>query len=621
LPSRIEDYALIGDCQTAALVGRDGSIDWLCIPRFDSGACFAALLGTPEHGRWLVAPEGEIKSVRRAYRDGSLILDTTFETSDGVVTVTDCMPIRDGKSPAVPVRPPSIVAPRIIRRVRGVRGRVSMRFELIVRFDYGSIVPWVRRVVPPSRTPADGDGFHGMRAIGGPHAMRLQSDVPLHGENMTTVASFDVREGQELSFVLTWHPSFVEEPPEVDAAAIVAETERAWRDWGEPCTYRGEWRGLVMRSLVTLKALTHAHTGGIVAAATTSLPEALGGVRNWDYRYTWVRDATFTLLALMQNGFLDEARAWREWLLRAVAGDPSRLQIMYAVDGTRRIDEVEIPWLPGYEGATPVRVGNAAYRQRQLDVYGEVMDALYQCSRHGLSPSADAWDLRKNLLEFLEGCWDQADEGIWEVRGPPRQFTHSKVMAWVAFDRGVRRIEAVGGGGPLERWRGLRDRIHDEVCRQGYDSQLGSFVQYFGAKELDASVLMVPLVGFLPATDERVQNTARAIERELLHDGLVRRYATREAVDGLPRGEGVFLPCSFWLADNWMLMGRVADARQMFERLAGLANDVGLLSEEYDVVAKRMTGNFPQAFSHVSLVNTALNLTQCDRGPAQNRGA
>jgi GH15 family glucan-1,4-alpha-glucosidase len=622
LPSRIEDYALIGDCQTAALVGRDGSIDWLCLPRFDSGACFAALLGTPEHGRWLLAPQGEIRQTRRAYRDTSLVLDTTFVAADGTVTVTDCMPIRSAKSPALPVQSRSSfdVAPRIIRRVRGVRGRVVMRFELVVRFDYGSIVPWVRRVVPANSKPDDLDGVHGMRAIAGPHALRVQSDVRLRGENLTTIATFDVAEGQELSFVLTWHPSFLEEPPEIEAGKVIADTEAAWREWAAPCTYRGEWHDLVMRSLVTLKALTHANTGGIVAAATTSLPEALGGVRNWDYRFSWVRDATFTLLALMQNGFLDEARAWREWLLRAVAGDPSRLQIMYAVDGTRRIDEEEIPWLPGYEGAGPVRVGNAAFRQRQLDVYGEVLDALYQCGRHGLAPSPDAWDLRRKLLEFLETCWDQPDEGIWEVRGPARQFTHSKVMAWVAFDRGVRRLEAVRDGGPLERWRSIRDRIHAEVCKQGYDSGIGAFVQYFGAKDLDASLLMLPLVGFLPATDERVRGTARAIEQHLLHGGLVRRYSTREEIDGLPRGEGVFLPCSFWLADNWMLMGRVDDARRLFERLSGLCNDVGLLSEEYDVLAARLTGNFPQAFSHVSLVNSALNLTQCDRGPAQNRG-
>jgi GH15 family glucan-1,4-alpha-glucosidase len=515
------------------------------------------------------------------------------------------------------------VAPRVIRRVRGVRGRIPMRFELTVRFDYGSLIPWVRRVVPSTgrgETWTGAEGVHGMRAIAGPHAIRVQSEVPLHGENMTTVATFDVSEGQEFSFVLTWHPSFLEEPPEIDAAQVVADTEKAWDEWASPCTYRGEWSSLVMRSLVTLKALTHANTGGIVAAVTTSLPEAIGGVRNWDYRFSWVRDATFTLLALMQNGFLDEARAWREWLLRAVAGDPSRLQIMYGVDGTRRIEEHEVPWLPGYERSAPVRIGNAAFRQRQLDVYGEVLDALHQCGRYGLTPSQDAWDLRRKLLEFLEGIWDQPDEGIWEVRGPRRQFTHSKVMAWVAFDRGVRRIEAVGHGGPLERWRAIRDRIHAEVCRHGYDPQVGAFVQHFGSKELDASLLMVPLVGFLPATDERVRGTALAIERQLLHGGLVRRYSTREELDGLPRGEGVFLPCSFWLADNWMLMGRIDDARRLFTRLAGLCNDVGLLSEEYDVLAARLTGNFPQAFSHVSLVNSALNLTHCDRGPAQNRG-
>jgi GH15 family glucan-1,4-alpha-glucosidase len=611
VPLRIEDYALIGDCLTAALVGRDGSIDWLCLPRFDSGACFAALLGTPEHGRWLIAPRCPLKNVRRAYRDGTLVLDTTFETADGAVTVTDCMAIRDGKSPPLPVRRPlADEAPRLIRRVRGVRGRVPMQLELVVRFDHGSIVPWVRRVVPPSADVEAEGGVHGIRAIAGPHAVRIHSNVPLRGENMRTVACFDVSAGEEFSFVLTWHPSFFDEPEPIDAAAVVAETERAWRDWVSSCTYKGEWGALVRRSLITLKALTHATTGGIVAAPTTSLPEALGGGRNWDYRYSWVRDATFTLLALLQNGFRDEAQAWREWLLRAVAGDPGKLQIMYAVDGARRIEEYEVPWLPGYEGASPVRVGNAAFRQRQLDVYGEVMDALYQCSRHGLERSSDAWDLRCNLLEFLESCWDCPDAGIWEVRGPERQFTHSKVMAWVAFDRAVRRVEAVGHGGPLDRWRSIRDHIHDEVCRRGFDTELGAFVQYFGAKELDSSLLMIPLVGFLPATDPRVESTVRAIEQNLVCEGLVLRYLPQQKVDGLPGAEGAFLPCSFWLADNWNLMGREADARGLFERLAGLCNDVGLLSEEYDPTRGRMTGNFPQAFSHVSLVNSAVNIAR-----------
>jgi GH15 family glucan-1,4-alpha-glucosidase len=582
---KIEDYALIGDCQTAALVGRDGSIDWLCLPRFDSGACFAALLGGPENGRWLLAPRVPIKRVSRAYRDGSLILDTTFETEDASVTITDCMPLRD-------------TVPHLIRTVRCNRGRMAMRTELVVRFDYGSIVPWVRKTKRG-----------GIRAIAGPDSIRLQSDVPLRGESLTTIAEFDVAEGDTLAFVLTWHPSHVHEPHDVDALAVIARTEQAWREWSSQCTYEGPWRDVVLRSLVTLKALTHTNTGGIVAAPTTSLPERIGGPRNWDYRYCWVRDATFTLLALIHNGFMEEARAWREWLLRAVAGDPSKLQIMYGVDGERRLDEEEIPWLSGYEGSTPVRVGNAAFRQHQLDVYGEVMDALYQCHVHGLAPEPEAWDIRRAMLEFLETCWTEPDKGIWEVRGPPRQFTHSKVMAWVAFDRAVRRLEGGHGPGPLDRWGALRDRMHAEICAQAYDADLGAFVQYYGAKKLDASVLLIPLVGFLPATDARVRATLHAVETRLVEGGLVRRYENDRRVDGLPEGEGVFLPCSFWLADNWTLVGREADARKMFERLISLCNDVGLLAEEYDPASKRLLGNFPQAFSHVSLVNTARNLT------------
>ncbi len=599
MPLRIEDYALIGDCQTAALVGKDGSIDWLCLPRFDSGACFAALLGGPEHGRWLLAPRVAVRRVTRSYRDGSLILDTTFETDDAEVVVTDSMPMRDA-------------VPHVIRSVRGVRGRMPMRTELVVRFDYGSIVPWVRK----------GKGG-GIRAIAGPDSIRLQSDVPLRGENLTTVAEFDVARGDVVSLVLTWHPSHVKEPHEVDAAAMVERTEHAWRTWSAQSTYRGPHRQLVERSLVTLKALTHTATGGIVAAPTTSLPEAVGGVRNWDYRYCWVRDATFTLLALIHNGFIQEATDWRDWLLRTVAGDPSQLQIMYAVDGRRRLDEAEIPWLAGYEASAPVRVGNAAFQQKQLDVYGEVMDALYQCHSHGLGAEEDAWSMGRVMLEFLETCWDRPDEGIWEVRGPARQFTHSKVMAWVAFDRAVRRLESIGDASGekdrLERWRGVRARMHREICERGYDAALGSFVQFYGAKKLDASLLMLPLVGFLPPTDPRVRGTVRAIEARLLEDGLVRRYETDPRVDGLPGGEGVFLPCSFWLADNWTLMNRHSDAAALFERLAALCNDVGLLAEEYDVSTRRLVGNFPQAFSHVSLVNSARSLVD-HAGPARRRG-
>jgi GH15 family glucan-1,4-alpha-glucosidase len=593
MPARIEDYALIGDGQTAALVGRDGSIDWLCLPRFDSGACFAALLGTPDHGRWRVAPVGDVARVERRYRDDTLILDTTFHTDCGTATLTDCMPLRER-------------LPHLVRVVHGVRGSVRMATELVVRFDYGSIVPWVRK------------GNGGIIAVAGPDSVRLQSEVPLRGENLTTVGEFDVAEGQTLSFALTWQPSYMSQATPVDPLAIIEDTQRTWHDWSARCTYRGEWRGIVLRSLITLKALIHATTGGIIAAPTTSLPEALGGERNWDYRYAWVRDATFTLLALLQSGYVDEARAWREWLLRAVAGDPSKLQVLYGVDGERRLTESEIPWLPGYEGAWPVRVGNAAYGQRQLDVYGELSDALYQCHRHGVASDPNAWRLRDALLGFLETTWIEPDEGIWEVRGPRRQFTHSKVMAWVAFDRAVRRFQGAGENGPIERWRAVRDRIHDDVCRSGFDGELDSFVQYYGSKRLDASLLMIPLVGFLPATDPRVLGTARAIERRLLSNGLVRRYDNDPAIDGLPPGEGMFLPCSFWLADNWALMGRVADAQRMFEGLIGLCNDVGLLSEEYDPAASRLVGNFPQAFSHVSLVDSAQLLCRVKAGAARH---
>ncbi|HEV3192922.1 MAG TPA: glycoside hydrolase family 15 protein [Polyangiaceae bacterium] len=595
MPQRIEDYALIGDCQTAALVGRNGSIDWLCLPRFDSPACFASLLGGPQHGHWTIAPRGRPHSVRRAYRDGSLILDTTFETDEGAVTLTDFMPIRGE-------------VPRVVRVVRGQRGRTPMRTQAAFRFDYGSVVPWVRKA-----------GKTAVHAIAGPDSLRLQSEIPLRGENMTTVADFDVVEGQTRSFVLTWHPSHTGEPLPVDALDALRETERTWKRWASQCSYEGEWDADVRRSLVTLKALTDSRTGAIVAAPTTSLPEELGGVRNWDYRYCWVRDATFTLLSLVHNGFLEEAQAWREWLLRAVAGDPSKLQIMYAVDGARRLEEREIPWLPGYEGSRPVRVGNAAFEQRQLDVYGEVIDALYQCDRYGIAPALDAWKLQRKLLEFLESGWQEADDGIWEVRGPRRHFTHSKVMAWVAFDRALRIVEKADSGEPVAQWRALRDRIHDDVCRQGFDAKLGSFVQSFGSKRLDASLLMIPLVGFLPAADERVRGTVHAIESHLMRDGFVRRYDNDPEVEALPTGEGVFLPCSFWLADNWALVGRHAEARELFERLLTLRNDVGLLSEEYDVAKRRLVGNFPQAFSHVSLINTALNLTPSQDSPARSR--
>jgi GH15 family glucan-1,4-alpha-glucosidase len=593
MPSRIEDYALIGDCQTAALVAADGSIDWLCLPRFDSGACFAALLGEPRHGRWLLAPATGVKTVRRRYRPGTLVLETEYEIEDGAVTVVDCMP-------------PRTDVPDLLRQVVGRRGRVPMRMQLVIRFDYGSIVPWVRRM----------DG--GIRSIAGPDALALRTPVPLHGENLTTVAEFTVAEGERIPFELTWFPSHQPMPAALDVEEVIRHTQRWWEEWSARCTYQGPWRDAVVRSLITLKALTYEFTGGMVAAATTSLPERLGGVRNWDYRYCWLRDATFTLYSMMMGGYTEEARAWREWLLRAVAGTPSQIQIMYGLAGERRLTELELGWLPGYEGSAPVRIGNAAHRQLQLDIFGEVMDALHVARREGLPSDDNAWRVQRQLLEHLEKIWSEPDEGIWEVRGPRRHFTHSKVMAWVAFDRAVKGVEQLGLKGPVDHWRRLRTTIHDEVCRRGYDPARNTFVQYYGGTELDASLLMLPLVGFLPPADPRIRGTVEAIERELLQDGFVLRYPTRPEVDGLPPGEGVFLACTFWLADNLALLGRHAEARAYFERLLGLANDVGLLSEQYDPEAKRLVGNFPQAFSHVSLINTACNLRPAP-GPADVR--
>lgn len=593
MPSRIEDYALIGDCQTAALAARDGSIDWLCVPHFDSPACFAALLGTPEHGRWLLAPAGGARATRRRYRDGTLVLETDHETDGGAVTVIDFMPPRER-------------TPDLVRLVVGTRGAVRMRSELAIRFDYGSVVPWVRR---------EAGGIH---AIAGPDMLHLHTPAELRGEGLTTVAEFTVAQGQRVPFVLSWHPSNEPPAPPIDAEEALGHTERWWREWAGCCAYRGEWAEAVTRSLITLKALTFAPTGGLVAAPTTSLPEQLGGVRNWDYRYCWVRDATFTLYALLVAGYRDEAAAWREWLLRAVAGQPSQLHILYGIDGTRRLPELELPWLPGYEGARPVRVGNAAAEQFQLDVYGELFDMLYQCRRAGLPPDEATWRMEKALLGFVGSNWQRPDDGIWEVRGPQRHFTHSKVMAWVAVDRAVKSVEQFGLDGPAAQWRGLRAAIHEQVCREGFDAGLGSFVQSYGSKALDASLLMIPLVGFLPPGDGRVRGTVEAIERGLMKDGLVLRYACDPNVDGLPRGEGAFLACSFWLADCLALLGRRADARGLFERLLALRNDVGLLAEEYDPDHRRLVGNFPQAFSHVGLVNTARNLSHAG-GPAEDR--
>ncbi len=594
MSSRIEDYALIGDCQTSALVARDGSIDWLCLPYFDSAACFAALLGNPEHGRWQIGPAGGPTKVSRRYRDGTLVLETEFETEDGTFALIDFMPLRGE-------------APDLVRLVEGRRGRVAVRMELTIRFDYGSIVPWVRRT------------GGGLTATAGPDKLRLLTPVELRGEDFRTRADFHVAAGQRLPFVLTWFRSHHPDPPVVDPEQALEETERWWRTWLDHCTYRGEWDQAVRRSLITLKALTFAPTGGIVAAPTTSLPEKVGGVRNWDYRFCWLRDATFTLMALMEAGYRDEARAWREWLLRAAAGKPSQMNILYGLGGERRLTEIELGWLPGYEQSRPVRVGNAAWSQYQLDVYGEVMDAMHQCHRAGMAPGDDGWRIERALLEFLESHWEEPDEGIWEVRGPRRHFTHSKMMAWVAFDRAVRAIEQFGLEGPIDRWRGLRNEVHAQVCREGFDAGRGAFMQSYGSQRLDASLLMMPLVGFLPATDPRVRGTIEAVERELTRDGFVARYAPDPEVDGLPGREGTFLPCSFWLADNLALLGRHQEARRLFERLLAVRNDLGLLSEEYDPEARRLVGNFPQAFSHIGLINTAFNLAPDRPGPAQER--
>jgi GH15 family glucan-1,4-alpha-glucosidase len=593
MPLRIEDYGLIGDTHTAALVGRNGSIDWLCMPQFDSGACFAALLGEPHHGRWLLAPAAESVRSRRRYRPDTLILETEFETETGAVRITDFMPPREGE-------------PDLIRIVRGIRGTVPMQMELIIRFDYGSVVPWVRQM----------DGH--LLAIAGPDALSFWSRVPTYGKDLTTRADFVIREGEQAPFLLMWHPSDTDAPDSFDCGEALDDTERWWKAWCARSTYTGRWRAEVMRSLITLKALTFEPTGGMVAAATTSLPEKIGGVRNWDYRYCWLRDATYSLYALMIGGYTEEAAKWRNWLLRAVAGDPSTLQIMYGMRGERRLPELELSWLPGYEESRPVRIGNGAVDQRQLDVYGEVMDALHLAGRAGIPPDAAAWALQKALLRFLETAWSEPDEGIWEVRGPRRHFTHSKVMAWVAFDRAVKAVERFGADGPVDRWRQLRSTIHDEVCRRGFDAWRNTFTQYYGSDQVDASLLMLPLVGFLQAHDPRVAGTVQAIEHDLLQDGFVRRYREHEDVDGLPPGEGVFIACSFWLADNYALLGRHDDAHHLFERLLGLRNDLGLLAEEYDPHGDRLLGNFPQAFSHVMLINTARNLAHAD-GPAEGR--
>ena len=581
----IEDYGIIGDLHTAALVGRDGSIDWLCLPRFDSAACFAKLLGDEDHGSWKLAPKGSHGASHRHYRGDTLVLESEFVTDEGTVRVIDCMPIRQRH-------------PEVVRLVEGVRGKVTMEMVLTIRFGYGQIVPWVRRI----------DGT--LNAIAGPDGLSLWSPVECHGRDLSTVAEFTVTEGQTVPFSLTWFPANEEPPRPIDAVYAIQDTELWWTDWASQCTYDGDYREAVVRSLITLKALTYEPTGGIVAAATTSLPETLGGTRNWDYRFCWLRDATLTLESLMRGGFYQEAMAWRNWLLRATAGDPSQMQIMYGAAGERRLDEWEVDWLPGYEGSAPVRIGNAAAGQFQLDVYGEVMSALYE-SESADNPSDGAgWQFQLSLMDFLRDGWREPDDGIWEVRGPRRHFTHSKVMAWVAIDRAIKTAEEYGREGPIDQWKEVRQEIHDQVCDQGFNASIGSFTQYYGSDQLDASLLMIPLVGFLPASDPRVRGTIEAIERDLVDGGFVLRYRTAETgdVDGLTGREGAFLACSFWLADCLSLLGREHDARQLLDRLLGLRNDLGLLAEEYDPVAGRLVGNFPQAFSHVSLVNSAAKL-------------
>ncbi|HYI08517.1 MAG TPA: glycoside hydrolase family 15 protein [Thermoanaerobaculia bacterium] len=593
MPSLIEDYALIGDLHTCALVGRDGSVDWMCVPRFDSPACFAALLGTPDHGRWRIAPAGGVTEVQRRYRDDTLILETIFVTAEGRVRVVDFMPIRTD-------------AIDLVRIVEGIEGRVPMRMDLAIRFDYGSIVPWVRSI----------DG--GIRAVAGPDTVYFRADVPLRGEGLTSVAEFEVAAGDRVAFDLTWTESHDPHPDREDPHARLVEVERFWHEWSSRCTYDGPWRDAVMRSLITLKAMTYAPTGGLVAAATTSLPEEIGGVRNWDYRLCWVRDATFAIYALLGGGYTEEAIAWREWLIRAAAGLPEELQIMYSIRGERHLTELEIEWLPGYEGSRPVRVGNAAFKQYQLDVYGELMDVLHLTRRLGLPASEDAWRIQRALMRFLEKGWKEPDEGIWEVRGPRRHFTHSKVMAWVAFDRSVAAVEHFGLDGPADRWRSIRDEIRDEVLEKGFRPDLNAFVQYYGSSDADASLLMLPALGFIAADDPRMTGTIDLIRRQLESGGLLRRYPTRPDIDGLPPGEGAFLLCTFWLADTLALAGKYDEAGEIFERLLALRNDVGLLSEQYDPALRRQLGNFPQAFSHVGLVNTAQNLLGRD-GPARDR--
>ncbi len=595
--ARIEDYAFLSDTQSGALVRRDGCIEWLCLPRFDSAACFASLLGEEENGCWSFQPHGRVKKLERRYRGDTLILETEVTTAEGRIRLLDFMPPRGTN-------------PDIVRIVEGLEGKVQVRMELIIRFGYGSVIPWVRR------------RHGGLEAVAGPDALILHTPVETRGEDLKTVAEFTVGKGERLPFVLTWFASHEAPPPEVHPEHALRDTENYWREWAQRYERSGPWQDAVMRSLITLKGLTYAPTGGMVAALTTSLPEQIGGVRNWDYRFCWLRDATFTLLALTSAGYAEEARAWREWLLRAIAGSPGQVQIMYGVQGERRLDEFKLPWLSGYENSEPVRAGNAASAQFQLDIFGEVTDALYQAHRGGMELNDADWRMQVALINYLESKWEEPDEGIWEVRGPRRQFTHSKVMAWVAFDRALKLVERGGfeADGSVKRWEKIRAKIHRQVCARGYNKKKKAFTQYYGSEEMDASILMLPLVGFLPPEDERVINTVAAVERDLLHDGFVLRYRPEEKkVDGLPGSEGVFLPCSFWLADCYHLLGRKKEARMLFERLLDLRNDLGLLSEEYDPKEKRLLGNFPQAFTHVGLVNTAHALSEKPDAAAEQR--
>ncbi|MGA3220301.1 MAG: glycoside hydrolase family 15 protein [Acidimicrobiales bacterium] len=596
MSQRIEDYALIGDTHTAALVGRDGSLDWLCVPRFDSAACFAALLGAPDHGRWLLAPKGGGPATRRSYRKGTLVLVQEWDTPGGTVRVTDFMPPRHHR-------------PRVYRRVEGVQGSVEMLTELIIRFEYGSQVPWVVQ------------NEKGIRAVAGSDAIEVEAPFPLHGEHMRHEATFVVKEGERVDFRLHWALSYDEEEGRVVGSdSALADTLAFWGEWaGRLVEAHGDWEDLVQTSLVALKALTYAPTGGIVAAPTTSLPEALGGSRNWDYRYCWVRDATLTIDGLVEAGCREEAEAWLWWLVRAVAGDPEQMQVMYGVAGERRLPELEIDWLPGYEGSRPVRVGNAASLQFQLDVYGELMLAIDVARSQGIAAAGAIWDLQRALLAYVERCWDQPDQGIWELRGPPQPLVYSRVMAWVAMDRGVKAVERDGLDGPVERWREVRDLIHAQVCSRGFNEKVGAFTQAYGSTELDASILMAPLVGFLPVTDPRIVGTIEAVQRDLMVNGFVIRYRNDSGVDGLPGQEGTFLPCSLWLVSCLALLGRAEEACEIFERVRAVANDLGLFSEEYDTSLRRLVGNFPQAFTHVAFINAARLLTTALEGkPARS---